>query len=141
MASQPPRLLDRARARARARHYSRRTEDAYVAWIRRFIIFHGRQHPTDLNALDVSAFLTHLATERHVAASTQNQALAALLFLYQQVLQIRLEPLDLVCARKPVHPPVVLTRSEVSFECPPSKMAPRQFRMALAMGFPREPPL
>ena len=59
MASQPPRLLDQVRARARARHYSRRTEDAYVAWIRRFIIFRGRQHPRDLNALDVSAFLTH----------------------------------------------------------------------------------
>jgi integron integrase len=114
MSSQPPRLLDQVRARARARHYSRRTEDAYAAWIRRFIIFHGRQHPRDLNALDVSAFLTHLATERHVAASTQNQALAALLFLYRQILQIRLEPLDLVRARKPAHLPVVLTRSEVS---------------------------
>ena len=63
MALQAPRLLDQVRARARTRHYSRRTEEAYVAWIRRFILFHGRQHPRDLNACDVSAFLSHLVTE------------------------------------------------------------------------------
>jgi site-specific recombinase XerD len=100
MASQPRRLLDQVRARAQARHYSRRTEDAYVSWIRRFILFHDRQHPRDLDARDVSTFLTHLATQRKVAASTQNQALEALLFLYGEVLKIRLEPLELVRARK-----------------------------------------
>jgi integron integrase len=114
MATQPPRLLDQVRARVRTRHYSRRTEQAYVAWIRKFILFHRCQHPRDLDARDVSAFLTHLATERHVAASTQNQALSAILFLYRQVLKIQLEPIDLVRARQPTHLPVVLTRSEVS---------------------------
>ena len=114
MASQPPRLLDQVRARAQARHYSRRTEDAYVSWIRRFILFHNRQHPRDLDARHINAFLTHLATKRKVAASTQNQALGALLLLYREVLMIRLERLQLVRARRSHHLPTVLTRSEVS---------------------------
>jgi integron integrase len=114
MPVKPPRLLDQVRARAQARHYSRRTENTYVAWIRRFILFHNKQHPKDLGASEISAFLTYLATKRKVAASTQNQALGALLFLYREVLRIQLEPLELVRARRPQHLPTVLTRSEVS---------------------------
>ncbi len=78
----PPRLLDRVRAAARIRHYSLRTEDAYVAWVRRYILFHGKRHPTEMGAPEVTRFLTSLAVNGRVAASTQNQALSALLFLY-----------------------------------------------------------
>jgi site-specific recombinase XerD len=85
-ANEPPRLLDQVRESLRARHYSPRTEKAYVAWIRRFIIFHGKRHPETLAEPEIGAFLSSLA-EADVSSSTQNQALAALLFLYQQVLQ------------------------------------------------------
>src|SRR5215475_5599284 len=77
-----PRLLDRVRATVRARHYSRRTEKAYVAWTRRYIIFHGKRHPLDMGGPEVAKFLTSLAVDGQVAASTQNQALSTLLFLY-----------------------------------------------------------
>ena len=77
----PPRLMDQVRGEIRARHYSRRTEDAYVHWIRRFIVFHGRRHPRELAAAEIAAFITWLAVNRHVAASTQNQALSGILFL------------------------------------------------------------
>ena len=83
----PPRLMEQVRAAIRARHYSRRTEDAYVHWIRRFIVFHGLRHPRELGAPEISAFLTWLAVEQHVAASTQNQALSGVLFLYREVLR------------------------------------------------------
>ncbi|MCA9509932.1 MAG: integron integrase, partial [Myxococcales bacterium] len=110
----PPRLLDRVRATMRLRHMSRRTEDAYVAWIRRFIFFHGKRHPAEMGAPEVVAFLTDLAVARSVSASTQNQALAALLFLYRDVLEIALEGLDAaVRAKRPVRLPVVLSRDEV----------------------------
>ena len=82
--------MDRVRAKLRAAHYSHLTEKAYVAWIRRFIIFHGKQHPLTLGAAHVEAFLTDLATKRNVAAATQNQALNALLFLYRRVLEVEL---------------------------------------------------
>ena len=109
-----PRFLDTVRGALRTRHYSRRTEEAYVAWIRRFILFHGKRHPVDMGAPEVSRFLTWLAVERHVAASTQNQALGALLFLYRSVLETEMPWLDdLVRARRPEHLPVVLTRDEV----------------------------
>ena len=85
-----PRLLDRVRAALRTRHYSRRTEDAYVAWIRRYIVFHGKRHPAEMGAPEVTRFLTSLAVDGHVAASTQNQALSALLFLYREVLEVDL---------------------------------------------------
>ena len=84
--SSPPRLLDRVRAEVRVRHYSLRTEQAYVDWIRRFILFHGKRHPAAMGEAEIQAFLTHLAVDKSVAASTQNQALSALLFLYRQVL-------------------------------------------------------
>src|SRR5438552_565931 len=81
---QGPRLLDRVRKRIRTRHYSRRTEKAYVGWIRRYILFHGRQHPREMGAEELSRFLSSLAVDAKVSASTQNQALAALLFLYRR---------------------------------------------------------
>src|SRR5437588_12767286 len=83
---QPPKLLDRLRQACRVRHYSIRTEDAYHDWARRYILFHQKRHPDTMAEPDVNAFLTHLAVEGRVAASTQNQALAALLFLYEHVL-------------------------------------------------------
>ena len=85
-----PRLLDRVREAIRARHYSRRTEKAYVHWIKRFIFFHGKRHPAEMGAAAVTAFLTSLAVHSTVAASTQNQALSALLFLYREVLGVEL---------------------------------------------------
>src|SRR5262245_11719163 len=85
----PPKLLDRVRQAIRLRHYSRRTEQAYVGWIRRFIVFHGKRHPRELSEREVTAFLSHLANGG-VSASTQNQALSALLFLYEVVLGERL---------------------------------------------------
>ena len=109
-----PRLLDRVRAAVRARHYSRRTEEAYVAWIRRYIFFHGKRHPAEMSAPEISRFLTSLAVDHKVAASTQNQALSALLFLYRAVLDIDVPWMDdLVRARRPERLPVVLTRDEV----------------------------
>jgi site-specific recombinase XerD len=108
-------LMDRVRHAIRARHYSHRTEEAYAHWIRRYIVFHGKTHPSQLGAAEVSTFLTWLAVERHVSASTQNQALSALLFLYKVVLGIDVGPLDQVArARLPVRVPVVLSREEVS---------------------------
>jgi integron integrase len=111
---QPPRLLDRVRAEIRTRHYSLRTEQAYVDWARRFILFHGKRHPQDMGPTEVAAFLTHLAVERHVSASTQNQAKSALLFLYQRVLQVDLPWLEeVITARSHRKLPVVLTPTEV----------------------------
>jgi integron integrase len=110
----PPRLLDRVRDALQTRHYSRRTEKAYVGWIRRYILFHRKRHPSEMGALEVTQFLTALAVERKVAASTQNQALGALLFLYREVLGQDLPWLDdLVRARRPHRVPVVMTRDEV----------------------------
>ena len=113
--SQPPRLLDQVRAAVRVRGYSRRTEKAYIAWVRRFVRFHGTRHPRELGEAEVTRFLTYLAVDRKVAASTQNQALSALLFLYRNVLGQELSWLDeLVRARRPARLPVVLTRAEVA---------------------------
>ena len=110
----PPRLLEQVRAEIRARHYSRRTEDAYVHWIRRFIVFHGRRHPRELAAREISAFLTWLAVEQRVAASTQNQALSGVLFLYREVLLQDVGVIELLPgARMPSKVPVVLSPSEV----------------------------
>ncbi|HYC92487.1 MAG TPA: integron integrase [Thermoanaerobaculia bacterium] len=112
--SDPPKLLDRVSAALRARHYSRRTEEAYVMWIKRYIFFHNKRHPASMGGEEVNAFLTSLAVDDHVSASTQNQALSALLFLYREVLQ---DPLpwmdDLIRANRPLRLPVVLTPDEV----------------------------
>ena len=110
----PPRLLDRVRAALRTRHCSPRTEKAYAGWIRRFILFHGKRHPAEMGAEEITRFLSALAIERNVAASTQNQALSALLFLYKEVLEQELPWLgEIVRAKTPVRIPVVLTRDEV----------------------------
>lgn len=108
------RLVERVREAIRARHYSRRTEQAYWHWIRRFILFHGKRHPATMGAAEVTAFLSWLASERKVAAATQGQALAALLFLYGAVLGEKLPWLDeLVRAQRPVRLPAVLAQAEV----------------------------
>lgn len=108
------RLLDQVRDTLRTLHYSIRTEDAYLLWIKKFILFHGKRHPLELGEAQVEEFLTHLAVERNVAASTQNQAFCALLFLYKAVLERPLEKIeDVVRAKRPERLPVVLTREEV----------------------------
>jgi integron integrase len=110
----PPRLLERVRLTIRARHYSPRTEKAYLAWIRRFIFFHGRRHPDELGVPEVAGYLSHLAVQQSVSSSTQTQAFAAILFLYRDVLGRNLVGLDsVVRAKRPVHVPLVLARDEV----------------------------
>ena len=112
--SRPPRLLDQVRERIRVKHYSIRTEEAYVDWTRRFVLWHGKRHPRDMGAAEVEAFLSHLACERKVSASTQNQAKSALLFLYKQVLEVDLPWLaEVTQARVSRRLPVVLTQREV----------------------------
>ena len=109
----PPKLLDRVRWHLRVKHYSIRTEQAYVDWIRRYILFHGKRHPEEMGEEQIAEFLTHLAVEKHVAASTQNQALSALLFLYQQVLDRKLDFIGKVeRVKRPPKVPVVFTRRE-----------------------------
>lgn len=111
---QPPRLLDQVRNAIRVRHYSIRTEEAYVQWIKRYIYFHEKRHPRVLNAKHVAAFLSHLAVERQVAASTQNQALCALVFLYRHVLQKDLGKFEgIVFAKRRRKLPEVFSRDEV----------------------------
>src|SRR6266446_4604667 len=106
-------LLDQVRDEARLRHLSLRTEETYCGWIRRFILFHRKRHPREMNAAQITEFLTHLAVNGRVAASTQNQALNALIFLYKQVLKISLEKIsDVVRAPQRRNLPVVLTREE-----------------------------
>jgi len=111
-----PRLLDQVHARLRLKHYSLRTERAYVGWIRRFILAHGKRHPRDMGAAEVEGFLSTLAVEGRVAAGTQNQALSALLFLYKEVLSVELPWLETVVrAKRPQkRVPVVLSRDEVN---------------------------
>ena len=110
----PLRLLDQVRDRIRARHLSFRTEKTYLYWIRRFTWFHNLRHPRELGGPEVEAFLTSLAVQGRVSASTQNQALAAVLFLYREVLEVELPWLSgVVRAKRPVHLPVVLSRAEV----------------------------
>jgi integron integrase len=112
--AKPPKLLDQVRDKLRVKHYSIRTEQSYVGWIKRYIYFHGKRHPKDMEARDIEAFLTHLAVAGKVSASTQNQAKSALLFLYREVLEIQLPWLDNVTqAKVPKRLPVVLTVSEV----------------------------
>jgi integron integrase len=109
----PPRLLEQLRDRIRFRHYSRRTEVTYMDWVRRYIHFHGKRHPRELGGAHVTAFLSSLATDRHVAPSTQNQALSAVLFLYKEVLGIELPWLgEIARAKRPRRLPVVLTQAE-----------------------------
>jgi integron integrase len=114
-AARPPKLLDLVRLAIRSRHYSRRTEEAYVGWIRRYILFHGKRHPREIGEREVAAFLMDLSGRRKVAGSTHNQAMSALLFLYREVLEQGPEwGSGLVPALRPVRLPVVLTRQEVA---------------------------
>ena len=109
-----PRLMQQVRDRLRMLHYSYRTEKTYLHWIRRFILFHGKRHPAEMGAVELTEFLTSLATVSNVAAATQNQALSSLLFLYKQVLGVELPWLDEVRrAKKPRRLPTVLTQDEV----------------------------
>lgn len=109
-----PRLLDQVRQVIRIKHYSIRTEQAYLQWIRRYILYHGKRHPRDMGATEVSAFLSSLAITAKVSASTQNQALNAILFLYRDVLKMTLPWLvNVQRAKQPKHLPVVLTREEI----------------------------
>lgn len=110
----PPRLLIQLRDHLRTRHYSIRTEQVYVDWVRRFVQFHGLRHPSELGPKEVAGFLSHLAVDRHVSASTQNQAKSALLYFYKQVLEVNLPWLDeVVQAKTPRRLPLVLTEREV----------------------------
>ncbi|MGH8505676.1 MAG: integron integrase [Stenotrophobium sp.] len=112
--AESPKLLEQVRLRCRTKHYSLRTEETYLHWIKRFILFHGKRHPREMGAPEVEAFLSDLAVRLHVAASTQNLALAAVLFLYREVLGIELEWLSNVTrAKKPQRLPTVLTQPEV----------------------------
>jgi site-specific recombinase XerD len=109
-----PRLLDLTRNKLRAKHYSYRTEQQYLYWIRRYVLYHGKRHPAEMSGPEVEQFLTDLAVNRRVSASTQNQALAAVLFLYRYVLEIELPWLEnVVRARMSTRVPVVLPRREV----------------------------
>jgi integrase len=109
-----PRLLEQVRREIWLRHYSRRTKEAYVRWTHRFVLFHGKRHPAELGPREVSAFLTHLAAEENIAASTQNQALCALVFLYRHVLEQPFPELEqVVRAKRPARLPVVYTPEEM----------------------------
>ena len=111
---QPPKLLEQVVARLRVKHYSLRTEQIYVDWIKRFVWFHGKRHPRDMGTAEIEAFLSNLAVARGVSASTQNQAKSALLFLYKEVFQIELPWLENVTqAKAPKRLPVVMTQNEV----------------------------
>ncbi|MEM4302228.1 MAG: phage integrase N-terminal SAM-like domain-containing protein [Candidatus Caldarchaeum sp.] len=135
----PKKLLDQVSEAIRRKHYSSRTEETYVHWIKRFILFHDKRHPKDMGAAEVEAFLTHLAVQEKVAASTQNQAYSALLFLYRHVLNQPLDmPLDVVRAKKPEHLPTVLSRDEV--RCPLLSPASTSTPSASGAGSSSSPP-
>ena len=113
MAGPSTKLLDRVRYRIRVKGYSIRTEQSYVSWIRRFILFHNKRHPNDMGKGEIEAYLTHLAVNRHVSPSTQNQAFNALLFLYRHVLEIEFpETINAYRSKRPARLPTVLTKSE-----------------------------
>jgi site-specific recombinase XerD len=112
--SKPPRLLDRLRDSLRTKHYAYSTEQAYIHWNRRYILFHNKRHPQDMCGDEIERFLTHLAVERRVSASTQTQALCALLYLYKYVLKIKLPALDAMRAKRPKRLPTVLSRDELA---------------------------
>ena len=121
----PPKLLDQVREKIRYKHYSLSTENTYISWIRQYILFNEKRHPSEMGAAEVEAFLTYLATTRHVSSSTQNQALSAILFLYREVLALDLPWLDnFERSKKPRRLPVVLTTLEVQALLRESDKAP-----------------
>ena len=110
----PPKLLDQVKQRIRFLHYSKHTESSYVHWIRRYILFHNKQHPKDMDGEHIASFLNYLANKENVSASTQNQALNSLIFLYKQILKIDLGDIpSYQYAKRPKRLPVVLTQNEV----------------------------
>jgi site-specific recombinase XerD len=114
METKPKKLLDQVSDSIARRGYSRKTGQAYVNWVRQFILFHNKKHPRDMGTVEIEKFLTYLAVERNIAPSTQNQALSAILFLYKEVLKTPIETgLQFIGAKKPKRLPVVLTKSEV----------------------------
>jgi integron integrase len=106
-------LLDQLREKCRLKHFSMSTEKSYVDWVRRYILFHGKKHPNEMGTKEIELFLTHLAVVRNVSASTQNQALSALLFLYKEVLNIEIDGVNAIRSKKPTKLPVVLSQREV----------------------------
>ena len=114
MPTQKPKLLDQVRNAIRLKHYSYRTEETYVSWIRRYILFHNKKHPKDMDIPEIEAYLTYLAADQRVAASTQNQAMYSILFLYREVLDIEIDikEIDALRAEKPERLPIVLSRPE-----------------------------
>lgn len=110
--TRPRKLLDQLRDVLRRKHYSLRTEEAYVYWVKRYILFHNKRHPQEMARPEIEAFLNHLAVTENVAASTQNQAFSALLFLYQHVLNIDIQNVNALRAKKPKRLPVVMTKQE-----------------------------
>jgi integron integrase len=130
--SSKPRLLDQVRQAIRIRHYSGKTEEAYVGWIKRFIFFHDKRHPTEMGETEIARFLSSLADDRHVSASTQNQALNAILFLYGEVLSKNIGLIEgVVRAKRPRRLPVVLTKVEVKMVLSGIKGEPRLMAMLL----------
>jgi site-specific recombinase XerD len=113
MESRPKKLLDQVRDAIRVKHYARNTEQAYVYWIKNYILFHNKRHPKEMETGEAQTLLTHLALEKHISAFSQNQALSALLFLYNNVLSLELGLVDYVRAKPSQHVPTVLSRAEV----------------------------
>ena len=114
MSDNPPKLLDQLKTMIRLKHYSHKTENSYCYWVRQYIYFHNKKHPKDMGESDIRAFLNHLAVNKKVAASTQNQALCAIIFLYREVLQINIEDLGRITwAKKPKRLPIVFSQKEV----------------------------
>ena len=112
MQERPKKLLDQVRDAIRLKHYAYRTEETYVQWIKRYILFHNKRHPNEMGTAEIEAFLTHLAVQGQVAASTQNQALSALLFLYHEVLEQEIANVDAFRAKRTHYLPTVLTKAE-----------------------------
>jgi site-specific recombinase XerD len=134
-----PRLLEQVREALRLRHYSLRTKQAYAHWVKRFVLFHGKRHPREMGAAEVASFLSWLAVEGQVSAATQGQALAALLFLYKQVLGVDLPWLDEIArAKRPQRLPTVLTPEEVR-RLLESGQDIRTVQELLGQGFPTPP--
>ena len=132
--AQPKKLLDQVRDKIRFKHYSLSTEKTYIAWIKQFILYHHKRHPVEMGSLEVEAFLTYLATQRHVSSSTQNQALSAILFLYREVLAVNLPWLDnFERSKKPRRLPVVLTITEVHALLQATSTAPEPIGLVIKL--------
>ena len=132
--AQPRKLLDQVRDKARFKHYSLSTENTYVSWAKQFILYHSKRHPAELGAAEVEAFLTYLATQRHVSSSTQNQALSAILFLYRDVMGVDLPWLDsFQRSKKPRRLPVVLTVLETHRLLLEAKTAPAPIGLVISL--------